>query len=186
MGKKKRNNRIDEQLEANFDVDLTPVLSLMVCLIPIMLLSTVFVRVTVIETPLPQVVAQALEEDRSKKDRDVSVKVNMDSERGLQLIVQKGEAVLLKKDFPKQGTDWNLGGLRSELVKVKLTHPKVFRLDLSPSENVPYDDIVKLMDEVRKTKQGDSKLFVEDQATSQKIETDLMFPDVYFANVVEG
>ena len=99
---------LKDQLESNFDVDLTPVLSLMVCLIPIMLLSTVFVRITVIETPLPQVVEQALQEDREKKNRETTVSLEMDETKGFVLLVKNGDRTALSHSFPKKNGEWDL------------------------------------------------------------------------------
>ena len=66
--------------EATFELDLSPLLALMVTLIPIMLLATVFVRVTVVETEVPQLVKKAIEEDRKKKKRQVDVYLHMNKQ----------------------------------------------------------------------------------------------------------
>lgn len=172
--------------EESLDVDLAPMLALMVCLIPIMLLSTVFVRVTIIETPLPQVVKQALEEDRQKKERDILVAVEMSQRSGFTLQVSENGKVVATTKLAKKGKDWDLAGLHKELVKVKQGYPKLFRLNLYPSEDVAYEDMVRVMDEARNTKEGDPKLFVIDSENDKKVETDVMFPDVMFGNVMEG
>ena len=63
----KQDPLTQEQDTSAYELDLSPMLALMVTLIPIMLLATVFVRVTVIESSLPQVVEKAIQEDRNKK-----------------------------------------------------------------------------------------------------------------------
>ena len=68
--KSKFLQKTDDQ-ESTFELDLAPMLALMVTLIPIMLLSTVFVKVSLIETPLPQVVQNAIEEDLNKKNKEI-------------------------------------------------------------------------------------------------------------------
>lgn len=175
-----------EDFEANFELDLSPMLALMVCLIPIMLLSTVFVKVTVIDTPLPQVVQKAIEEDRKKKERDVEVTVAMNKNKEIQLLVTVDGNTSVKKSIKSTSSAWNFNELNTELVKVKQQYPKVFRLNLNPSEEVAYDDIVKAMDEVRTVKDESIKLFVTDEDTKEKVETNIMFPDVIFGNVLEG
>ena len=42
------------------------------------------------------------------------------------------------------------------------------------------------MDEVRRIKTDDSKVTFMDSETNEAVTTDLMFPDVIFANVLEG
>lgn len=176
----------NDDLEASFELDLSPMLALMVCLIPIMLLSTVFVKVTVIDTPLPQVVQKAIEEDRKKKDREVEVSVAMEKDKELMLTVTVDGRATVKKKIIASGTNWNFAQLNADLIAVKQEHPKVFRLNLNPSEEVPYDDIVKIMDEVRTVKDEKVKLFVTDEETKEQVETNIMFPDVVFGNVLEG
>lgn len=179
------NKNISSDVDSSFELDLAPMLALMVTLIPIMLLSTVFVRVTVIDTPLPQVVQKALEEDRNKKTREITVALNME-EKGFLLQLRSDGKTIQKVSLPKRGLTWDLNGLHSAVVKIKSKHPTVFRMDLNPDKSVPYADIVKVMDEVRHARKEDPKIYLLDKETNTHVETNLMFPDVVFSNVVEG
>ena len=183
---RKTRAKIDTDSESTFELDLSPMLALMVTLIPVMLLATVFVRVTIIETSLPQLVEKAIEEDRNKKDRTISLKVEMENSRGFNVIVYEGSRKVSKKNIPLKNNQWNLEELHKELYQLKLAHPKIFRLDLLPSESVKYDDIVKAMDEARSTKKDERKINFKDTETGKNVETDVMFPDVIFSNVMEG
>ena len=185
MSQRNRRYLKQEDDDATFELDLSPMLALMVTLIPIMLLSTVFVKVAVIETPLPQVVAKALEQDRKKKDREVRLVVKMEQNTGLNIHVYRGSA---KRSvaIPKVQGEWDFARLHKEVVQVKVENPKLFRLDLIPGKDVSYADIVKVMDEVRNTREGDPKVYIEDVDTKERVETDIMFPDVIFSNVLEG
>lgn len=186
MGRYKKK-RVSQDSEGNIELDLAPMLSLMVCLIPIMLLSSVFLRVTVIESSLPQVVQEALERDRNNKDREVNVSVYMDAENGLRLEVKSSTGSLVsRQSFSQKEGEWDLDGLYGELTKIKRAHPEVFRLNLYPGENVSYDHIVKLMDEVRTLRHGEDKISIRDRLTQEVVETNLMYPDVFFANVMGG
>lgn len=175
-----------EEMEANFELDLSPMLALMVSLIPIMLLSTVFVKVTVIETPLPQVVKQAIENDRKKKERNVEVSVKLAPDKKIFVLVSVDGKQTFKRQIVKDSQKWSLTELNTALVQVKKSHPKIFRLSLIPHESVSYEEIVKVIDEVRTVRNKNTKLFVKDEKTNQLVETDVMFPDVVFANVIEG
>lgn len=186
MAKRKYDlKNLTEKSESSFELDLAPMLALMVTLIPIMLLSTVFVRVAIIDTPLPQVVQQAIQKDMNKKDRKVNLTLKMTNSKQFRLVVREG-ARSRTISISKQKGEWNLPGLYSELVKVKVQHPEVFKIDLIPSSKVSYEDIVKVMDEARKIKDEKVKVYVKDEKTQQKVETNVMFPNVIFANVVEG
>ncbi|MCB0389856.1 MAG: biopolymer transporter ExbD [Bdellovibrionales bacterium] len=185
--KKRRNITIESSNseDANFEIDLAPMLALMVTLIPIMLLSTVFVRITLIETPLPQVVQNAIEQDKNKKEREVNIILDMTSQ-GFKLQVLIDGRSQKTERIPKLNNQWNLKQLYSIAHQAKMEHPKVFKLDLKPDSDVKYDDIVKVMDELRTIKPGDKKALIIDSKTSQQAETDILFPDINFANVAEG
>ena len=189
MGKKRfcvtLHNKPESNSDSSFELDLAPMLALMVTLIPIMLLSTVFVRIALLETPLPQVVEKAIEEDRKKKEREVNVVLDM-SESGFRLMVTVDGRPQETFRLPKVKNEWDLNGFYRSAHKIKMGHPNVFRIDLKPQETVKYKDIVKVMDELRTIKKDDTKATIIDSDTKQKAFTDVMFPDVNFSNVVEG
>lgn len=185
--RKRRNITIEtrSQEDASFEVDMSPMLSLMVTLIPIMLLSTVFVRITLIETPLPQVVQKAIEEDRSKKEKEINFVLNM-TVQGFKWEVLIDGKVDKTTRVPKLNNQWDLKKLYALAHEIKMTHPQIFKIDLKPDSQIKYEDIVKVMDELRNIKKGDTKAVVTDSITQLKSETDLMFPEINFSNVVEG
>ena len=180
----RRRNSID--LDGSFDLDMAPMLALMVTLIPMLLLSTVFVQVVTIDTALPQVVKEAVENDRKKKERLVLVNLEMKVDSGFNLFVTVDGQVKERYRLPKVAQEWAIDELHQRLIDVKRKHPLLFRLELKPGNKVVYDEIVKVIDASRNISKTEKKFFVEDKKTGQKVETDLMFPDVVFANVVEG
>ena len=175
-----------DQDDSVYELDLSPMLALMVTLIPIMLLATVFVKITIVETALPQVVQQAIEEDRNKKERDVSIHLNMNGNKEFSISVLIDSKKSKTLSVASKSGEWDLEGLHGQFVALKQQFPRVFRVDLFPSEGVLYQDIVKVMDEARNTKSGDPTLYLLDKETNKKIETNVMFPDVIFSNVVGG
>jgi biopolymer transport protein ExbD len=186
MSKQKYDiKNIANEGESSFELDLAPMLALMVTLIPIMLLSTEFVKVAVIETPLPQAVEQAIQDDNNKKKRTVNVSLKMSQKAGFSLVVRENGRTNTVK-IPKKSGNWDLERLYTELESVKQRHPNVFRVDLLPAEDVPYKDIVKAMDEARHIKSGRPKVKIMDSKQNKMVETDAMFPNMVFANVVEG
>ncbi len=184
--KKKLRSDLKNQGEESFELDLSPMLALMVCLIPIMLLSTEFVRVVIIESPLPQVVQRVIEQDRQQTERQVSITLAM-TEKGFDLQVSRSGRVVRRWQGPKkEDKSWDLEGLHRELVSVKTEHPQVFRLDLRPGSGVAYNDIVQVIDEARVAKDEAVRFQVVDEQTQETAETQLMFPDVLFGNLLEG
>ena len=72
-----------------------------------------------------------------------------------------------------------------QFVEIKRQYPDIFKLDLNPAGTVSFDEIVAIMDQLRKAKPEEKKFAFKDTKSDQLIETDLMFPDITFGNVVE-
>lgn len=186
MSRRSRRSHSGSDEEATFELDLSPLLALMVTLIPIMLLATVFVKVTVVESDIPQLVKEAIEKDRKKKEREVTVHLFM-KEKVYNLEVRiDGKSESKKKIIMTSTGDWDNETLHKEFVTIKRMHPKVFRVDLYPSEEVSYQEIVKVMDEARDARKEEGLFQFTDEKSKKSVETKVMFPDVIFSNVVEG
>ena len=95
--------------------------------------------------------------------------------------VEKVEATVPNKD----GT-FDLKELHQKLIAVKKQHPEIFKLELNPDSQVPYKEIVKIMDEVRQAHDQSVKFPVFDAKQGKNVETSYMFPEIIFANMMEG
>jgi biopolymer transport protein ExbD len=174
-----RNLRFrDNSHEATFDLNLAPMMDMLVSIIPFMLLSATFMQIMMINIPLPAPVAQALAQDRAKTEHEVSIRVNMDQKIGFLLDVTDEAGKSVKISVPKVGGDYDYGTLHKKLVETKQRFPKVFRLDFNPDEGVDYKSIVKVMDAARDMENADPKIYIENAVTP------LLFPDVVLANLM--
>lgn len=169
-----------------FELDLAPLLSVMVKLVPVLLISSAFVQVMVIETDLPQAVKEAVQ----KQDEDktlASVQIDVSQKNGIKVIIARpGEQQKVDVVPNLASGGFDMPALQKELQKVKTENPKVFRIELQPEGNVPYKELVKIMDEARKSRDRDLHFPVWDSQKQQNVETDYMFPDVVFSNMMEG
>lgn len=169
-----------------FELDLAPLLAVMVKLVPVLLISSAFVQVMVVETDLPQVVKEAVQKNESDEDSLAHIQIKVSKKSGLQVIVsQKGQDLTEAIPLNTDGS-FDYAGLHKKLQVVKTKHPKVFRVELSPESNVPYAEIVRVMDEARKSRDKELKFPVWDSKKNAEVQTDYMFPDVVFENVMEG
>lgn len=168
--------------DSTFELNLAPMLDIIVSIVPMLLLSVAFVHITVVETPIPQAVEKAIAQNSKKTAVQVTLSVSKSA--GFRLSVndngQMKETVVALK-----GNQFDLEGLHKETLSLKQTYPDVFRLELNPEENVPLEEIVAVMDRVRMTVSGEPKVVFKDEA-GKSIETNLMFPDVVFGNVAGG
>ena len=82
--------------------------------------------------------------------------------------------------------DYDLQALHNKLVDIKKAHPEVFKIELNPDGKVPYNTIVKIMDEARQARDAKVKFPVFDTKQGKNVETNYMFPEIVFANTMEG
>lgn len=180
----RRLKKIKVNHHGEFELDLAPLLAVMVKLVPVLLVSSAFVQLMVIESQLPQVVQQAIAQQEQKKDNAVSIAMEADL-KGIRIIVtekgqEKVDTVAMKDgafDFPT---------LHAKLIEVKRLHPEIFKIEMNPDGHVPYKEIVKMMDEARQSRSKDIRFPVVDTKTGQETSTDYMFPEIVFANMMEG
>lgn len=178
----RRTKKVQIKHNYEFELDLAPLLAVMVKLVPVLLISSAFMQVMIIETELPQVVREAIQQQNEKPSAQIQLYVN--AADGLKITIsengnEKTEAIPIK--------DGNLdfSSLHEKLLEIKKSYPSIFKIELFPSENVAYKDIIKIMDEARRSGNG-IRFPVFDKNLNKDVETDYMFPEVVFANTMEG
>ncbi len=168
-----------------FELDLAPLLAVMVKLVPVLLVSSAFMQLMVVETELPQVIQQAIADQEKKPDEVTTIALEANHQDGIRIIVtEKGEQ---KVDLiPMKDDKFDFASLHLRLIEVKKLHPEVFKLEISPDGKVPYKEIVKIMDEARQVRDATTRFPVFDPKQGKTINTEYMFPEVVFANTMEG
>lgn len=180
----RRAKKIKINHNSEFELDLAPLLAVMVKLVPVLLVSSAFVQMSVIETELPQVVSEAIKR-QEQLPTPTNIALEVDAKEGLRVIVTvkgKDQVALIPL---KEGT-FDFSTLHLKLVELKKLHPEVFKIEISPDDRIPYKEIVKIMDEARQTHDGTTKFPVYDVKQGKNIETHFMFPEIVFANTMEG
>ncbi len=182
MSRRIRKNKVDHNSE--FELDLAPLLAVMVKLVPVLLVSSAFVQMMVIETELPQVVSEAIQR-QDQQPLPTNISLEIDAKDGIHIVVtEKGKDQV--ETIPLKNGVFDYATLHQKLVAVKKLHPEIFKLELSPDGKVPYNDIVKIMDEARQSRDVNTKLPVFDTKQGKNVETNYMFPEIIFANTMEG
>ncbi|MGZ3772624.1 MAG: ExbD/TolR family protein [Pseudobdellovibrionaceae bacterium] len=180
----RRARKIKINHNSEFELDLAPLLAVMVKLVPVLLVSSAFVQMMVIETELPQVVNEAIQrEDKNPKPTNIALEV--DAKDGIRIVVtDKGQEQI--EMIPLKNGGFDFQSLHQKLVAVKKGHPEVFKIELNPDGKVSYNDIVKIMDEARQARDNSVKFPVFDTKQGKNVETNYMFPEIIFANTMEG
>jgi biopolymer transport protein ExbD len=168
---------------SEFELDLAPLLAVMVKLVPVLLVSSAFIQVMIVETELPQVVTQAIEKQRQDPKKTISMEVS--PQQGIKIIIESA-GKSSENLVPLKNGSYDYSALHAALLEVKKANPEIFQIDLIPENTVAYKDIVKIMDETRKARDLSIKFPVLDQKSGQNVETNYMFPEIVFVNITEG
>ncbi|MEI7973651.1 MAG: biopolymer transporter ExbD [Bdellovibrio sp.] len=170
---------------SEFELDLAPLLAVMVKLVPVLLISSAFVQVMMIESDLPQVVKEAVHrEEDPRQNPPTTISLSAHPEEGFRLQVSKPQGSE-EKLLPLKEGRMDLAGLHQVLVDTKAENPESFRIELAPHPNLPYDLVVRIMDEARRARDRKVRFEFTDPRTGQAAQTDFMFPDVVFSNLME-
>ena len=170
---------------SEFDLDLAPLLAVMVKLVPVLLVSSAFVQMMIIETDLPQVVKEAITKQEATI-KPTTVSLTIDKKVGVNIVVNENGKEKIKQVNLDLKNEFDFEKIHLAIQEIKKSHPEVFKIEFNPSENVQYKDIVKMMDEVRKSKSSEIRFPIKDQKSGEMTSTDYMFPEVVFTNMLEG
>lgn len=122
------------------DLDMTTFLNLMVVLIPFLLITAVFSRITIVELSLPSSAGGA----SAPQDPGFRVEVIV-RERGLE--VSNGSAVIAT--LPKVDDEYDLERLSLYVMSLKRDHPDHDEASVLLEPSIQYDNLIQVMDVVR-------------------------------------
>jgi biopolymer transport protein ExbD len=181
-----RRYKPPQHTSTEFELDLAPLLAVMVKLVPVLLISAAFVQVSIVETELPQVVKEAIQrEDDPNQPKKATVQLRVDKSRNVEISVafqgQQNDSKIAA--VPGERPSVNIAAVHAALVATKSEYSNTFRIEFAPSPEVSYAEIVRLMDTARKT--NETQFEIIDPKTGQPASTKFMFPDVVFTNMLE-
>lgn len=170
---------------SEFELDLAPLLAVMVKLVPVLLVSSAFVQMMIIETELPQVVQEAIKQEQ-KNPAAAVVTLMLDKKSGARIIVSQNGADQVRQIDLAPDKKFDYQKIHQELQTLKAAHPEVFKIEFNPAPDVSYREIVRIMDEARRSRAQDVRFPVKNSQTGETTTTDYMFPEVVFGNMLEG
>lgn len=179
----RRRNAAAEPLSHEFELDLAPLLAVMVKLVPVLIVSSAFVPIVVIHSELPAAVVAAINETKTEPPPQLELMISPDQGIDLKLTQAEKNLDQVHISFPKNIND--LDELKQNLVKMKRQAPQLFQLDLLPKGDIPLEMIVKVMDAARKSPGENEKFKFNNPQTGTAEETSFMYPNVVFANILE-
>jgi biopolymer transport protein ExbD len=136
----KRRLRRRSRLHEPTEINITAFMNLMVILVPFLLITAVFSRITILELNLPAAgTGQA--QDENPFDLEIIVRENS-------IDIGDREGGLIKR-IPALDTGHDIAQLSELLQQVKARFPEKIDATLLLEADTPYDTLVQVMDKVR-------------------------------------
>jgi biopolymer transport protein ExbD len=142
------------------ELDITTFLNLMVVLIPFLLISAVFSRVTIVELSVP---TNSGGSAVSTPNFSIEVIVR---EEGLE--IANGNSV--EAAFPKEDGEYNLEMLKNILLRLKAQYPEKQDATVLMESDIPYDYLIQIMDAVRGVE-------IQEEG-SEEVQKVVLFPEI--------
>ena len=122
-----------------YEIDVTTFLNLMVVLVPFLLITAVFSRLTIVELNLPGAAGGATNKQDSFR---VEVIVR---EQGME--ISNGSAVIAA--IPRKEEEYDFESLSDLMVELKREYPNHDEASVLMEAHIPYDYLIRVMDTVR-------------------------------------
>lgn len=134
-----RRHHYKRRTSATYEIDVTTFLNLMVVLVPFLLITAVFSRLTIVELNLPSASGGA-----TNKADNFRVEVIV-REEGME--ISNGSAIIAT--IPKKEEEYDLETLSELMVALKQEYPDHEEASVLMEAQIPYDYLIQVMDIVR-------------------------------------
>ncbi len=137
MARYRRYKRFDKEPP---ELNITTFLNLMVVLVPFLLITAVFSRITILELNLPTGAGDASQANKPKMTVEVIVR-----EKGLE--IGNGKTILVR--FPKVDDEYDVRTMSEYLLKIKAKYLDKKDATILMEPNIEYANLVMVMDAMR-------------------------------------
>lgn len=134
---KKLNIGRRKKVEPETEVDLTPMLSLMVAIVPLLLVSAVFFKIRIFDSSVLPTAENVMQKDGA--DELPVTHVELESRNKVILLVKKGEKTIFR-------TEKNLNNLGESLHLLTQKYPAMKSLKITSNKSVSYKDLIHVFD----------------------------------------
>jgi biopolymer transport protein ExbD len=147
-------------MQETHELDVSTFLNLMVVLVPFLLISAVFSRVTIMELSVPTSAGGA---ESNKPNFSIEVIVR---KAGLEI----ANGSFVEAAIPKKDDQYDMKMLSEMLVRLKARYPEKEDATVLMEPEIAYDYLIQIMDAVRSTEvQADG---------SEEVQKMVLFPDI--------
>jgi len=135
----RKRHHYKRRVGATYEIDVTTFLNLMVVLIPFLLITAVFSRLTIVELNLPSAAGGAASNEDSFRVEVIVRKEGME--------ISNGSATIAS--IPKKDEEYDLESLSEMMVDLKREYPQHDAASVLMEPLIPYDHLIQVMDIVR-------------------------------------
>ncbi len=157
-------------------VNLVPMMDAIFNFIFFLLITSSFVTIFQISSPLPILSNKEMPKDDKKP---LALTLAIDNSK---VIVKTGIPSRVAQTFNKEGEDYPWEEIHLYLIDLKKKFPHEDSAIIEPDNAVAYLEIVKLMDSIRIMKSSDESLYGKDTA-GVPVKLELLFSTVLFGNI---
>jgi biopolymer transport protein ExbD len=150
-----------------YDIDVTTFLNLMVVLIPFLLITAVFSRMTIVELNLPSSSGGSSHEDSFR----VEVIVR---EAGIE--ITNGTSIIAS--VPKKDDEFDLETLSDFMIELKRDYPNHDAASVLMEPHIPYDYLIRVMDVVRSVEVTESIEITDDELAEPEMQLVALFTEI--------
>jgi len=135
----RKRHHYKRRVGATYEIDVTTFLNLMVVLIPFLLITAVFSRLTIVELNLPSAAGGPASNEDSFRVEVIVRKEGME--------ISNGSATIAS--IPKKDEEYDLESLSELMVDLKREYPEHDAASVLMEPLIPYDHLIQVMDIVR-------------------------------------
>jgi biopolymer transport protein ExbD len=151
-----------------YDIDVTTFLNLMVVLIPFLLITAVFSRMTIVELNLP-----SSSGGPSNQNENFRVEVIV-REAGIE--ISNGTSIIAS--VPKKDDEFDLETLSDFMIELKRDYPNHDAASVLMEPHIPYDYLIRVMDVVRSVEVTESIEVTDDEQAEPEMQLVALFTEI--------
>lgn len=149
-----------KRVEAAVELNITAFMNLMVILVPFLLITAVFSRITVLELNLPALDAKSTQQEKIKLQLELVLRKNS-------FDIQDANLGIIKR-FERNEEETKWAKFTDILVEIKTRFPEEKSISLLLEPGINYKTLIKVMDHVRSA----------DVVQFTSVETVQLFPNI--------
>lgn len=163
-----RRHHYKRRSKETYDIDVTTFLNLMVVLLPFLLITAVFSRMTIVELNLP-----SSSGGPSSHEDNFRIEVIV-REEGIE--ISNGSSIIAS--VPKKDDEFDLETLSDFMIELKRDYPNQDAASVLMEPRIPYDYLIRVMDVVRSVEVTKSIEVTDDEQAEPEIQLVALFTEI--------